>query len=158
MSYAGHSLRGGSSPLQRCSQCIQQLQLTGSTWSYDKKNHKNHWLMHFHSKNHLLFKMTHVLLTFSKCSPLLYIWESLHVSFYQLPLEIINQFLFYLIKWNFYHQGFSDYCLHLYYYFHNASADMSSGLLQVFVELGNLYGTSNYVLYWIHRSRLFWFR
>ena len=27
---------------------------------------------------------------------------------------------------------------------------MSSGLLQVFVELGNLHGTSNYVLYWIH--------
>ena len=27
---------------------------------------------------------------------------------------------------------------------------MSSGLLQVFVELGNLRGTSNYVLYWIH--------
>ena len=25
------------------------------------------------------------------------------------------------------------------------SADMSSGLLQVFVKLGNLYGTSNYV-------------
>ena len=28
--------------------------------------------------------------------------------------------------------------------------DISSGLLQVFVELGNLHGTSNYVLYWIH--------
>ena len=27
---------------------------------------------------------------------------------------------------------------------------MSSGFLQVFVELGNLHGTSNYVLYWIH--------
>ena len=27
---------------------------------------------------------------------------------------------------------------------------MSSGLLQVFVELGNLHGTSNYALYWIH--------
>ena len=27
---------------------------------------------------------------------------------------------------------------------------MSSGLRQVFVELGNLYGTSNYILYWIH--------
>ena len=27
---------------------------------------------------------------------------------------------------------------------------MSSGLLQVFVELGNLHGTSNNVLYWIH--------
>ena len=49
-----------------------------------------------------------------------------------------------------YHSGFSDYCLHLYCYFHNVSADMSSGLLQVFVELGNLHRTSNYVLYWIH--------
>ena len=27
---------------------------------------------------------------------------------------------------------------------------MFPGLLQVFVELGNLYGTSNYVLYWNH--------
>ena len=27
---------------------------------------------------------------------------------------------------------------------------MRSGLLHVFVELGNLHGTSNYVLYWIH--------
>ena len=35
-------------------------------------------------------------------------------------------------------------------FFHNVSADMSSGLLQVFVELGNLHGTSNYVLYWIY--------
>ena len=32
---------------------------------------------------------------------------------------------------------------------------MSSGLLQVFVELGNLHGTSNYVLYWIHGGRRF---
>ena len=30
------------------------------------------------------------------------------------------------------------------------SADMSSDLLQVCVELGNLHGTWNYVLYWIH--------
>ena len=28
-----------------------------------------------------------------------------------------------------------------------STADMSSGLLQVFVELGNLHGTSNYALY-----------
>ena len=35
---------------------------------------------------------------------------------------------------------------------------MFSGLLQVFVELSNLHGTSNYVLYWIHRVPLFWFR
>ena len=26
------------------------------------------------------------------------------------------------------------------------------------VKLGNLHGTSNYILYWIHRGRLFWFR
>ena len=38
----------------------------------------------------------------------------------------------------FYHYGFSDYCLHVYYYFHNVLADISSGLIQVFVELGNL--------------------
>ena len=36
---------------------------------------------------------------------------------------------------------------HLYSYFHNVSADMSSSLLQVFVELENLHGTSNYILY-----------
>ena len=36
-------------------------------------------------------------------------------------------------------------------YFHNVSADMSSGLHQVFVELGNQHGISNYVLYWIRR-------
>ena len=47
-------------------------------------------------------------------------------------------------------KGSSDYCLHLYSYFHNVPADVSSGLLQVFVELGNLHGTSKYVLYWIH--------
>ena len=41
--------------------------------------------------------------------------------------------------------------------FHNISADMSSGLFHVFVELGNLHGTSNYILYWIHRGGLFWF-
>ena len=45
---------------------------------------------------------------------------------------------------NFYHKGFSDYCLHLYCYcyFHNVSIDMSSGLLQVFVELTELRTTS----------------
>ena len=54
--------------------------------------------------------------------------------------------------------GFSDYFLHFYCYFYNVSADMSSGLFQVFVELGNLHRTSNYVFYWIHGGRLFWFR
>ena len=44
-----------------------------------------------------------------------------------------------------------DYYLHC--HFHNVSADMSSGLLQVFVELENLHGISNYVLYWIHGDR-----
>ena len=46
---------------------------------------------------------------------------------------------------------FYHYCLHLHCYFHDVSADMYSDLLQVFVELGNLHGTLNYVLYWIHR-------
>ena len=46
---------------------------------------------------------------------------------------------------------------HLYCYLHNVLADMSSGLYQVFIELGNLHGTSKFVLYWIHGGRLFWF-
>ena len=46
---------------------------------------------------------------------------------------------------------FWDYCLHLYCYFHNILTDMSSGPLQVFVKLGNLNGTSNYVLLLIPR-------
>ena len=46
-----------------------------------------------------------------------------------------------------YDHWFSDYCLYLYCYFPNVSADISSGLLQVFIELGNLQGISNYVLY-----------
>ena len=50
--------------------------------------------------------------------------------------------------------GFSDECLYLYCYFHNVSADMSSDLLKVFIELGNLQGTSNYVLYWIYSGHL----
>ena len=29
---------------------------------------------------------------------------------------------------------------------------MSSGLLHVFVKLGNLHETSNYAFYWIHKS------
>ena len=33
----------------------------------------------------------------------------------------------------------------IYCYFHNVPADMSSGLLQVFVELGNLHRTSNFI-------------
>ena len=32
--------------------------------------------------------------------------------------------------------------LHLYCYFHNVSADMSSGLLQVFVELGRTHSVT----------------
>ena len=40
---------------------------------------------------------------------------------------------------------FSDYCLYL--YIHTVSANMSTSLLQVFVELWSLHGTSNCVLY-----------
>ena len=47
--------------------------------------------------------------------------------------------------WWFQSLRFSDYCLHLYCYFHNVSADMSFGLLQVFVDRGNLHGTSNFI-------------
>ena len=36
-----------------------------------------------------------------------------------------------MIHDDFYHSGFSDYCLHLYYNIHNVLANMSSGLLQV---------------------------
>ena len=41
------------------------------------------------------------------------------------------------------HLRLLNYCLHLYFYSHNVSADMSSGLIQVFVELGRLHRTSN---------------
>ena len=44
----------------------------------------------------------------------------------------------------FYHSGFLDYCFHLFYYFHNVSADVSSDRLQVFPieprSLFNLWG------------------
>ena len=43
-------------------------------------------------------------------------------------------------------------------YFHKVSTDMSSDLLQVFVELEDLHETSNYIFYWIHGGRLFWSR
>ena len=64
------------------------------------------------------------------------------------PFQIIrlcNKYTAWLpgfLRWHliFYHLGFSDYCFHLYCYFYYVSADMSSGLLQVFVELGNLRG------------------
>ena len=36
---------------------------------------------------------------------------------------------------NFYHSGFSDYCLHLYCYFRNVSADMSSCLLLGWISI-----------------------
>ena len=36
-------------------------------------------------------------------------------------------------------------------------ADISFGLLQVFVELGILHRTSNRVVYLIYSGRLFWF-
>ena len=45
---------------------------------------------------------------------------------------------------NFYNLEFSNYCLHLYCYIHNVLADVSFGLLQVFlVELRCLYATLN---------------
>ena len=53
-----------------------------------------------------------------------------------------------------YRSGFLDYCLHLYCYVHNVLADMSSGLLQMFVEHRNLHGTLNHVLYLIHGGLL----
>ena len=59
---------------------------------------------------------------------------------------------------DFYHQGFADCYLQLYGYFLNVSADISFGLLRLFVELWHLHKTSNYVLFWIHGGRLFWFR
>ena len=58
------------------------------------------------------------------------------------PASIIGKFLIEMIfscpnfwdeaSW-FYNSGFSDYSLHLYCYIVNVSADMSSGLLQVFL-------------------------
>ena len=65
------------------------------------------------------------------------------------PSSGVCRWIFVIKLDDFYHKGFSDYSPHLYCYFHNVSADMSSGLLQVFVELGDLHWTSNYVLYWI---------
>ena len=53
----------------------------------------------------------------------------------------MNKHIVFIIKVFFY------YCLHYYCYFDNVSADMCSGLPQVFVELGNLHGTSSYALY-----------
>ena len=44
----------------------------------------------------------------------------------------------------FYHKGFSDYCLHLYCYFHNVSADMSSSLLQAWLGRDSS-GDLNYI-------------
>ena len=77
--------------------------------------------------------------------------QSLHIRYMNLSNLYASNMLLHKVNFFlvFYHKGFSDYCLHLYCYFHNVSADMSSGFLQVFVELRNLHGTSNYVLYWI---------
>ena len=47
-------------------------------------------------------------------------------------------------------QVFRDNCLHFYCYIYNVSADMSSGLLPLLVDLESLHGTSNNVLYLIH--------
>ena len=61
---------------------------------------------------------------------------------------------------NFYHSGFSDYCLQFYCYIHNVSANMSSSFLQVFVKLRSLHETLNHIFYLIHKGggHLFSFR
>ena len=54
---------------------------------------------------------------------------------------------------------YSNHCLHLYCYIHNVSADVSFGLLQVFlVELQSLHRTSSRTLYSVHDGRLSQFR
>ena len=72
-----------------------------------------------------------------------------------------NPDLYMLVVWisemklDFYHSGFSNCCLHLYYNIYNVLADMSTSLLQVFLaKLWSLHETSNHVLYLIHRGRL----
>ena len=54
----------------------------------------------------------------------------------------VMYFSFLIIK------GFRTIVFIFHCYFHNVSVDMSSGLLQLFGELRNLHGTSNYALYW----------
>ena len=57
---------------------------------------------------------------------------------------------------NFYHLEYSDYWPHLYCYTHNVLADISFSLLQVFhVKLRSQHKTLNWILYLIHRGRLF---
>ena len=57
---------------------------------------------------------------------------------------------------NFYHIEYLDYCLNLYCYIHNVSADASFDFVQVFhVELGSPRRTSNRTLDLIHGGRLF---
>ena len=58
-----HSLVGGLTPLQRCSQCILHPQLTGQGWNlkYLYKNRRNFWRSwhHLHSKFWLLIIRNH---------------------------------------------------------------------------------------------------
>ena len=59
---------------------------------------------------------------------------------------------------DFYHLGFSNFCLHLYCYIDNVSADVSTSFLQVFlVELRGRHRTSKHGLYLIHEGHLLWF-
>ena len=77
-----------------------------------------------------------------------------------LSLKYLNQ-LYKFLRWNlmvFIIKGLRTIVFIFIVIFHNVSADMSPGLLLVFFELGNLHGTSNYVLYWIQGGRLLWFR
>ena len=57
---------------------------------------------------------------------------------------------------DFYRSGFLDY-LHLYCYIHNVLANMSSGLLQVFIELGSLHRAWKHILYLIGGGHLLLF-
>ena len=59
---------------------------------------------------------------------------------------------------DFYHPGFSIYCLYLYRYIHNVLADMPSGLFPVFVQLGSQHETSNHIHYLIHLQLLDYWR
>ena len=59
---------------------------------------------------------------------------------------------------DFYHSGFSDFCLHLYCYIHTVSAKISSGLLQMFlIKLRSLHRTLNSIFYLIDWGHLLWF-
>ena len=60
------------------------------------------------------------------------------------------------MDYNFYNIMCSDYCLYLYCYIHNVSANASFNILLAFL-VGSLHRTSNRNLYLIHTGSLFWF-